>query len=175
MPSKIRTLTLLSLSLLILGFQNCSQKNFSTEIGPDVQASLDSPGSAAVELTERAGPEPLPEEPTPKLGNHAFFGVWEYGNIYGEDPFMCGERPHATAYSRDPSAYDNPQINCKAETIICKSGIAIAARVFDINGTLAVKATPDDISALARELGASISEIKTHVIRAWEYRCVESG
>ena len=129
-------------------------------------------GSSTGSVTQAQIPNRTPEAP-PLSGKHAFFGLWDDGDVFGGDPFMCGETKRASRTSPDPSAYFNPQIGCEVRTSLCASGVAVAARHFEIRWGLSSNATESDLAELARELGTSVADVSANVFRAWDYRCTE--
>lgn len=96
---------------------------------------------------------------TPKNnGSLGCYGVWDYGDDFGEDRFMCG-------------GYDNPaKTGCVAVTPVCKSGVSIAKKSVDVQAAVAAKDTAA-ISKIANDLYATSALVQKSLVNVWEYQC----
>ena len=97
-------------------------------------------------------------------GSLACYGLWDFGNEFGEDQNMC---------ARD--SYGTPKTGCKVSTGACVGGSATATRVLDTyaqwhdaNATLA---SETDITQIAQNLKTTPDAVKQQLIRVWEYTC----
>ncbi|MDC0712640.1 kelch-like protein [Stigmatella sp. ncwal1] len=86
-------------------------------------------------------------------GQLACYGVWDYGNAFGEDDNMCGD-------------YSTPKTGCVVTTPACTSGKATAVEFVDISSILDPK-----ISAIAANLGVSTQLLGEGMITAYVYHC----
>jgi len=96
------------------------------------------------------------------IGEFACYGLWDYGDSFGNDQFMCSGAAEEHAYSRSG-------VGCVISTSACASGKAIASRAIAISG-----ASDEDISQIAERLNATKEQVKKELITIWEYSCADS-
>ncbi|WNG38171.1 hypothetical protein F0U61_34270 [Archangium violaceum] len=87
-------------------------------------------------------------------GQLACYGVWDYGNSFGEDHDMCG------GYSSDATG-------CLVNTPACASGKAIAAEVVTISS-----ATSAQLSTIAANLGVTTEVLSAEMVKVYVYNCM---
>ena len=91
-------------------------------------------------------------------GSLACYGVWDYGDEFGNDQDMCGE------YG------DQPNTGCVINTNICNSGKAVAESYLtnsDLNSTI----NSQKLISIASNLGVSTEVVKKQMAGLWEYKC----
>jgi hypothetical protein len=87
-------------------------------------------------------------------GQLACYGVWDYGNSFGEDHDMCG------SYSSDATG-------CVVSTPACASGKAIAAEVVTISS-----ASSAQLSTIAANLGVTTQVLSAEMVKVYVYNCL---
>jgi hypothetical protein len=91
-------------------------------------------------------------------GKLACYGLWDYGNEFGEDQSACGGID---------AAYDHRKpTGCVIPAKMCASDKAIAARFYSVSS-----ASEEKIAELALNLKASKTAVKEQLINIWEYDC----
>ncbi len=93
-------------------------------------------------------------------GEFACYGLWDYGDSFGNDQFMCG------GYGGEESARPKSDVGCIISTSACASGKAVASRAIAIRG-----ASDLDISQIAERLNATKEQVRKELITIWEYTC----
>jgi hypothetical protein len=86
-------------------------------------------------------------------GQLACYGVWDYGNTFGEDDNMC-------------ESYSTPKTGCVISTPACSSGKATAVEIVDIS-----TASNTQLSTIATNLGVSTQVLKEGMARVFVYNC----
>ncbi|MFP2906515.1 Ig-like domain-containing protein [Pyxidicoccus sp. 3LFB2] len=89
-------------------------------------------------------------------GQLACYGVWDYGDAFGNDMDMCED-------------YSTPRTGCVVSTPACASGRATAVEHFTPSS-----ASKAQLSAMAANLGVSTQLLKEGLARAWVYNCSSS-
>lgn len=86
-------------------------------------------------------------------GQLACYGIWDYGNSFGEDMDMCED-------------YSTPKTGCVVSTPVCTSGKATAVEYIGISS-----ATSTQLSTIATNLGVSTQLLKEGMARVYVYNC----
>lgn len=90
-----------------------------------------------------------------QAGEVACYGVWDYGNEFGDDKDMCQE-----------SIYGKAKTGCIVKTTACVSGSAVATRV------LFPTSSSQDISVMASNFKTSTGAVSSsNLLNVWEYTC----
>jgi len=99
------------------------------------------------------------------VGALACYGLWDFGNEFGNDQNMC-----------PPGSYSTASTGCFVVTSACQTNKAIASRVLDVyapwhqaNGP--ALATESELATIASNLQSSTGAVRSHIIRLWEYSC----
>lgn len=90
-------------------------------------------------------------------GQEACYGIWDYGDEFGNDQNMC-----------PPNGYSGGTTGCKVTTPACQSGQAVATRLIPVNS---LSQNSSDIETLARTLGSTKEAVKAQLISVWVYTC----
>ncbi|WP_158617814.1 hypothetical protein, partial [Corallococcus sp. CA049B] len=90
-------------------------------------------------------------------GQLACYGVWDYGNAFGNDMDMCDDENHG------------PTTGCVVSTPACASSRATAVAHFTPSS-----ASSAQLSAIAANLGVSTQVLKEGMARVWAYNCSSS-
>lgn len=88
-------------------------------------------------------------------GALACYGLWDYGDAFGNDQNMC-----------DTSPYGTPTTGCKVTTNACSSGKATATKYYSMSS-----ASISDIQKIADNLLSTPEVVKAQLVRVWEYTC----
>jgi hypothetical protein len=86
-------------------------------------------------------------------GEIGCYGLWDYGNEFGDDVNMCG-------------SYGDRKTGCVVQTSACQSGTAINSKVISPSQLLS-----SEISQVASKLKASDLSVKNQIITLWPYVC----
>ena len=99
------------------------------------------------------------------VGALACYGLWDFGNEFGNDQNMC-----------PPGSYSTASTGCFVATSACQTNKAIASRVLDVyapwhqaNGP--ALATESELATIASNLQSSTGAVRSQIIRLWEYTC----
>jgi len=93
-------------------------------------------------------------------GSVACYGMWDYGNDFGNDKDMCG-------------MYRDGQLGCKVKAPVCTSGEAKATKYY--SNSQFKRMSGSIISGIARNLQSDVTTIKEGVAGLWEYSCVDNS
>ncbi len=104
-------------------------------------------------------------------GDFACYGLWDFGNAFGDDQFMCEAKPQTE------NAYSRPGTGCVISTPACRTGKAVAERALDVfkpwlkDSSGIPLATDADVAVIASRLKTTESVARKELIRVWEYVC----
>ncbi len=90
-------------------------------------------------------------------GEVACYGIWDYGNEFGNDPDMCPKY-----------GYSSSQTGCKVTTSACSSGTAIATKIFN---PTSMDVNSSDIATFATNLKSTKEAVKKQIPTLWVYTC----
>lgn len=90
------------------------------------------------------------------LGALACYGMWDYGNDFGEDKFMCG-------------SYGQGTTGCEIKAPMCTSGKAIASTYYSNSQLKGMSSSL--LSAITANLKTDTTVVKNGVAGLWEYTC----
>lgn len=90
-------------------------------------------------------------------GEVACYGIWDYGDSFGNDQNMCPQ-----------NRYSGHTTGCKVNTSICKSGVAIASKM--LNPT-SMDVNSIEMSTFANNLKSSSEIVKKQIPTLWVYTC----
>lgn len=88
-----------------LAFQNCSSPSFTEETTQQSSMTTEAPGDLV-------------------YLDHAFYGIWEYGDTFGGDPKMCDRNGEINT----SDAYQHPGTGCVIKTAKCSTGRAVGRK-----------------------------------------------
>ena len=89
-------------------------------------------------------------------GSWACFGMWDYGNSFGGDEFMCGSY--------------NGETGCQIETQVCSSGLAEATEYYSNRNLESLSSSK--ISDIATMLKTTDQIVREEVAGLWVYKCI---
>lgn len=95
-------------------------------------------------------------------GALACYGVWDYGDDFGNDQNMCG------ADGTIGNHYSNAGTKCKLPTTACSSGTAYASQSIKISS-----ATSGTVKDIANRLLVTPDVLRAGMAHIWEYTCVD--
>lgn len=102
-------------------------------------------------------------------GEVACYGLWDFGDAFGNDQHMCS--------GAGESAYSSPAPGCKIPTIACASGLAVASQVLNIyqpwdqTSDGVDLANETEVEEIATHLNTAPTVIRQQLIRIWKYTC----
>jgi len=88
----------------------------------------------------------------------ACYGMWDYGNDFGEDANMCGGI--------------RGRLGCEVNAPVCESGKAVARSYIGSSDIRQLTGVP--LLNFTSNLGTDVTTFRNGVAGIWEYRCVES-
>lgn len=108
------------------------------------------PGFNAMDCSSRTGRLPN--------GALACYGIWDYGDEFGDDQNNCGDM--------DPAYRKVVPTGCVVPAKACMSNRAVATKFYRMS-----EASPVAIEELAHNLQTSKGAVQTQIINIWEYNC----
>ncbi|EYF07907.1 hypothetical protein [Chondromyces apiculatus] len=112
----------------------------------DEPPAASAPGVNAMDCSKQADLN-LPE------GALACYGVWDYGDAFGNDIDMCGD-------------YLAPETGCAVATPACASGLAKSSRVVSISS-----ASSEEIATIAQNLDVTPAVVREEMVEVYVYNC----
>lgn len=109
------------------------------------------------------------------VGEFACYGLWDFGDAFGDDQAMC------SGDSGEGIRHDKPGVGCIASTPACSSGKAEATRVLDVYPAWhkadsgVPLATDGEVETIASRLKSTPLVVRKELIRIWDYECSEGA
>jgi hypothetical protein len=91
-------------------------------------------------------------------GALACYGLWDYGDEFGNDVDMCG--------GYNPASDQKKATGCVVRAPVCESDRAIASKHYMVKGI-----SPTSIRILSENLKTSPEAVRQQLVSVWEYTC----